>query len=72
MAKHHYYIPVGTKEDAHAPSAAREPSTHGPPHVFHEPDPIELECSLCTLTWRDGHWSHENSCPARRIQAALG
>ena len=52
-------------DDAHAPSAAREPAARRPPLVYYAPDEIELPC--CTAVWRDSRWQHEHSCPARKI-----
>jgi hypothetical protein len=46
-------------------------SAERPPAGWYAPaDLIETRCPCCTLIWRDGAFTHEPSCPARRVRTA--
>jgi hypothetical protein len=48
-------------------SISYQVSAERPPAGFYAPaDAIELACPACTAEWRDGGWTHERSCIARR------
>jgi hypothetical protein len=65
------YLP-DPSEDYRAPLAARDPRTRAPALLYDTQDEIETACPGCTLIWRDGAFTHENSCPFRRSRPRAG